>query len=402
MRGDMKKRTFNRKMGSVIFLFFIIILVFVFCARKTDLEKGIDAMKKSKYDKALKSLSSALSKDSLNAQIHYNLGLVYAHLDSAQKSYHHYLRLVDLGSNLKDDIKLKGILANFLNLEPYPSSPIPMRKYNQFKGAPNLDGELIAVAAARRDVANIYLVQLDGRIIKKITKTGMNNDPDFSPTGNHIVFVSDRDGDEDLYLYNIKTGETEKLIDNTARDFYPSFSPDGKEIVFVSNMDDIYNWEIYKVNVANKQISRLTKNRYWDGFPKFTQDGKSVVFSSRRNGSEDIYIMNKNGGAEKVLYTSPADENDPVFWNGKLYFKSDRDGEWEIYQLNLDDNFLVRLTYNQHPDWNPRISRDGSKLYLSRKIKRYWRLYFINLNQPIPTALITQKINEKISDKIID
>lgn len=377
-------------------------LVCVVCTRKNDLQKGIDAMKKGEYGKALPSLKAALTKDSLNPLAHYNLSLAYGYLDSTEKSFHHYLKLVNMGSTLKDSITLKEMLTRILQIEPYPSSPIPMRGYNQFKGAPSPDGQLIAVAAAKRDIANIYLVELDGRIKKKITTTGSNNDPAFSPEGDRILYVSNRDGDEELYLYTAATGEVEQLTNNTARDFFPSFSPDGQEIVFVSNMDDIHNWEIYKINIIRRKITRLTKNKYWDGFPKFTQDGKSIVFSSRRNGSEDIYIMNKNGGGQKVLYTSPADENDPVLHSGKLYFKSDRDGEWEIYQFNLENNLLVRLTYNGYPDWNPRISHDGSKLFISRKIRRYWHLYFINLNQPISTVLMTQKINEKISDKIID
>lgn len=380
----------------------MIVFVCVVCARKNDLQKGIDAMRKGEYGKALKPLEAALVKDSLDPLIHYNLIFAYGHLDSIHKSFHHYLKLVGMGSTLKDSITLKEMLAHFLHIEPYPSSPIPMRGYNQFKGSPSPDGQLIAIAAARRDIAQIYLVELDGRIKKKITTMGSNNDPVFSPEGDRIIYVSNRDGDEELYLYTIANGEIEQLTNNTARDFFPSFSPDGQEIVFVSNMDDIHNWEIYKINITGRRTARLTKNKYWDGFPKFTQDGKSIVFSSRRNGSEDIYIMNKNGGGQKVLYTSPADENDPVLHSGKLYFKSDRDGEWEIYQFNLENNLLVRLTYNGYPDWNPRISQDGSKLFISRKIRRYWRLYFINLNQPISTVLLTQKINEKIGDKTID
>ena len=132
----------------------------------------------------------------------------------------------------------------------------------------NTKAEKIAVEAAKRDIADIYLIKLDGTIIKKITKGGMNTDPDFSPAGEDIVFISNKDGKEELYLYNLATKQTEQLTHNKGQELSPSFSPDGKEIVFTSN---IYGkWEILKINVKNKKFSRLTNNDHWDGFPRFS------------------------------------------------------------------------------------------------------------------------------------
>lgn len=265
-----------------------------------------------------------------------------------------------------------------------------MGRMNQFKGSPSPDNELIAVAAARLDIADIYLIKFDGEVVKKITSGGMNTDPVFSPRNDKIVFVSDRDGDEELYLYDIKTGKTEKLTDNTDTDFSPSFSPDGKEIVYISNMAG--GWEIYKIVESTKKISRLTNNKFWDGFPEFTPDGKMIVFSSKRDGSEDIYIMKEDGTEAKVLYSTKADETDPHLVGENLFFRSNRDGKWEIYQLNLKNKLLVRLTNNSFMDYNPRVSKDGTKILFSRRIKNRWQLYFINLSLPISSAFIVQKI----------
>ena len=364
-------------------------MLLVFCARKSNLEKAVEAMQREEYSKAVKLLNRALPQDSLNPQVHYNLSLAYSHTDSMHQALNHYLKLVELRSSLKNDVQLKPIIANFLNLEPYASSIIPMAKMNQFKGSFSPDGEIIAVAAAKRDISNIYLVRLDGSIIEKITNGRMNTDPNFSPSGQDIVFVSDRDGNEELYLYNLKTKNIERLTDNTAQDFSPSFSSDGKEIVFVSDING--GWEIYKINLSNREITPLTKNGYWDGFPKFSTDDKYIVFSSRRTRSEDIYLMNRNGD-EKILYSSPGDDNDPTLLKNTLYFKSNQSGDWEIYEYNLKNKLLIRLTYNSNPDWNPRLSRDGTKILISRKIKKLWGLYFINLDNLIPAEFIASEI----------
>lgn len=391
----MKQKTFKHR--TTVLACLTALFVFTMCARKTDLQKGVDAVRKGEYAKALEPLHKALSIESHNQEALYNLSLAYAYLDSVEKSSHHYLTLVDLQSPFKDSMQLKEILIHFLNLEPYVWHLVPMKMNHQFKGVMSPHGQSIAVAAAQRDRPNIYLISLDGSIIKKITKSGMNTDPDFSPTGTHLVFVSDVDGDEELYLYSIQDGQIEKLTDNTAQDFSPSFSPDGNDIVFISNMHDKFKWEIYKVNVNTKRIKRLTNNQYWDGFPKFSSDGKSIVYSSKRNGSEDIYIMNTNGGNEQVLYASDADENDPFLKDDVLFFKSNRGDSWEIYRFHLKGKSLMRLTFNKRLDWNPRITQDGKRMVVARKIKKRWRLYFANLEISVSAELIATKIKEHLS-----
>ncbi len=377
------------------------IMLAVFCSRKDELQKGIKAIEKGDYAAAVKSLQSALKTDSLNPEVHFSLSLSYAHLDSVQGSFVHYLKLVELDttSKFKNDVPLREMLATFLKIDPYTWKAIPMKRMNQFKGALSPDGKIIAVAAAKRDIANIYLTKLTGKVIKKITLSGMNTDPYFSPAGDQIIFVSDADGDDELYTYDMKTKKVKQITDNSAQDFSPAYSPDGKEVVFVSNMDNPNKWEIYKVNIENKKIKRLTKNNYWDGFPKFSSDGKSIVFSSKREGSENIYTIKKNGGGEKMIYESDADDNDPVLIDQTMFFKSNRDGKWEIYRFDLKSKKLFRLTYNSVPDWNPRLSNDGTKIVIARKIKKRWRLYYTDFNNSVAADLLAAKIEKRIVAK---
>jgi len=377
--------------------FSIVVVVFMLmtCARKSDLELGVVALNNGEYDKALKSFKTALAKDSLNSEVHYNLCRTYIHLDSAEHTLVHYLKLAELNSTRKDDRELRELIAVILGLEPYPASVIPMQRLNQFKGTFSPVGDLIALAASIRDKSNIYVANLDGSNMKKIISGGMNTDPDFSRDGHSIIFVSNRDGDEDLYLYEISTGETRRITDNAAQDFAPSFSPDGKEVVYVSNMDDPYKWEIYAINMENGRMRKLTDNDYWDGFPRFTTNGQSIVFSSKRNGSEDIYVMRRDGGGEELLFSSPADDNDPTLIKENLFFKSQMDNGWEIYQFNIRTKGLVRLTNNSFEDWNPQISSDGNKMLVSRRTKQRWMLYFINLDDPLDADFIVAEIRKR-------
>jgi len=381
---------------KICFAFFLfLILTLNVCSRKGDIKGAADAIKRGKYSEALKSLKYALVTDSLNPEVHFNLALAYCYLDSAEKAYPHFVRVVDLGSPLKDSMELKLLLAKYLKIEPYSSSPILMGKMNQFKGCFGPDNELLAIAAAKRDIADIYLMKIDGTIIKKITRRGMNTDPAFSPKGDKIAYVSSIDGDEEIYIYDIASDSTTKLTNNDYTDFSPAFSPDGKELAYVTNRDG--GWEIYKVNLTIKQAFRLTKNKFWDGFPSYTPDGKFIVFSSKRNGSEDIYIMNPNGGDERLLYYTQYDETDPHLAGNSLFFRSNIDGEFEIYKFDMKTKNLTRLTYNDVPDWNPRVSSDAQRIVVAKKTKKLWQLYFINLSSPIPAEVIVQRIKERLA-----
>lgn len=109
--------------------------------------------------------------------------------------------------------------------------------------------------------------------------------------------------------------------------------------------------------------------------------------------------MKKNGSGEKVLYESDADDNDPLLLDQTLFFKSNREGEWEIYRFDLKNKKLFRLTYNSVPDWNPRLSADGTKIAVARKIKKRWRLYYIDFNNPVSADTLAAKIEKKIAAK---
>ena len=365
------------------------------CAGKSDFERGKDALGKGAYGQALESFVLALKNDSLNPEIHYNLCLAYSSLDSAEMSLAHYVKIAELGSNLKEDKELRGLMATLLGIESFPSSIIPMQGMNQFKGAFSPKDDVIAIAASRRDRADIYLTTLDGSDARRAVSGGMNTDPVFSPDGGTIAFVSDRDGDEDLYLYDLSTAEVRQLTDNSAQDFAPAFSPDGDKLVFVSNMDDPNKWEIYVINIKGGRIRRLTDNDYWDGFPKFTANGQSIVFSSKRGKSEDIYVMRIDGGGLEILFSSPADDNDPTLVQEHLFFKSQMDGEWEIYRYNIRSRQLVRLTNNEWADWNPRVSYDGTKILVARKTRQKWMLQFISVTEPVSSDFIIAEIRKR-------
>jgi Tol biopolymer transport system component len=217
----------------------------------------------------------------------------------------------------------------------------------------------------------------DARQPEKVTRlhTSSANDynPSVSPDGTKIAFVSDRDGNADLYLLNVgSTAEPTRLTDTIGcTNQYPTWLPDGSGIVYESNCNG-GNFEIYRANLSYSmdklnqlsvarnlspvpnESTRLTNNNTDDRFPRVSPNGQLIAFTAYRDGNAEIYTMGSDGGQQTRRTSSNGDDWAPT-WSldgGWLVFSSNRDGDFEIYSMRLDGTAQVQLTNNgQEDNW---------------------------------------------------
>ncbi len=106
-----------------------------------------------------------------------------------------------------------------------------------------------------------------------------------------IIFVSNRNGNLDIYAMNVDGTEVKQITSSASNEAYPSVSPDGKKIAFASNRDG--NWEIYVMDYDGREEDavRLTYNNTDDLYPSFTADSKHIVFQSNRDGNSELYMV---------------------------------------------------------------------------------------------------------------
>jgi Tol biopolymer transport system component len=111
-------------------------------------------------------------------------------------------------------------------------------------------------------LTEIFSITPDGATILQLTDAaGSSFDPAWSPTGEIIAFVSDRNGDGDIFMTNAD-GQLPLLLtvdDNNAEDRNPVFTPDGKSVLFLSNRDGD-TFQVYIVDIKTLVVTRLTDN----------------------------------------------------------------------------------------------------------------------------------------------
>ena len=111
-------------------------------------------------------------------------------------------------------------------------------------------------------LTEIFSITTDGATIVQLTDAaGSSFAPAWSPTGEKIAFVSDRNGDGDIFIMN-GDGQLPLLLtvdDDQAEDRNPAFTPDGKSVLFLSNRDG-ENFQIYIVDIKTLAVTRLTDN----------------------------------------------------------------------------------------------------------------------------------------------
>jgi Tol biopolymer transport system component len=77
-----------------------------------------------------------------------------------------------------------------------------------------------------------------------------------------IAFVSDRDGNQEIWVMNADGTNLRNITNHRAHDWMPTWSPDGTRIAFVSDRDG--NWEIYVMNADGTNLRRLTNHPAYD------------------------------------------------------------------------------------------------------------------------------------------
>ena len=178
--------------------------------------------------------------------------------------------------------------------------------------------------------------------MRRITRNrAADVDPAWSPDGRRIAFVSNRDGDQEIFTVGSRGGAVQRVTASPAGDIGPAWSPDGRRIAFRSDRDG--NFEIYTANTDGSGIVRVTNAPAADSWPAWSPDGSRIAFASGRDGNLEIYTANPDGmGLVRVTNTRAAENFPKLSPDGSRIVFSDRDGNFELYTARVDGSGAVR------------------------------------------------------------
>jgi serine/threonine protein kinase len=91
-----------------------------------------------------------------------------------------------------------------------------------------------------------------------------------------------------------------QVLTSSDRDTAPAPSPDGQKVAFMSQQEG--NWDIYVVNTNGSNLQRLTDDPAEDGLPAWSPDGKALAFVSQRGGEWGMWAMTPQGGGQRLLF----------------------------------------------------------------------------------------------------
>lgn len=225
----------------------------------------------------------------------------------------------------------------------------------------------------------LYMMDYDGHNQTRVT---FNKKQDYMPAwsadGKKIAYTSYRNNRAGLYILNPFEGEITEVV-SKGTNFAPTFSPDGKKLAFCSTLEE-GNPEIYVATSEGKKINRLTFNKAIDTAPSWSPTSREIAFTSDRGGTPQIYIMDAEGSNVRRISFGGSYHDAPA-WSpagDRIAYVSRVDLIFDIYALNLRTEQVVKLTEsnarNETPSWSP----GGRHLVFSSNITGTIQLYTID------------------------
>lgn len=174
-----------------------------------------------------------------------------------------------------------------------------------------------------------------------------------------VVFTSNRGGTPDLYAVDPEAPSVlQRLTDDLGVETMAGYSPDGANLVYVSNQGGAF--DLWIANADGTSPRRLTETPAVETSPRWTPDGQAIVFAAQPAGARaQVWIVGVDGSGARPLTEGEATNFEPaVSPDGRtIAFTSTRDGNYEIYLMNLDGSEQHNVSRSpqkeSHPAWFP-------------------------------------------------
>jgi TolB protein len=172
------------------------------------------------------------------------------------------------------------------------------------------DGSLLAFATGR----GIELMATTGqgrRVLVPASPNLVEFAPALSPDGQQVAFISNRSGEREIWLASTVNGAVRQLTSGAKVLGGLSWSADSQQIVFTTENTPSKLTGIAIVSVANGNVRVLTEGG--DSEAAISPGGTRIIFTSTRDGDPELYLLEMQTGAVKRLTNNPGADGTAVF-----------------------------------------------------------------------------------------
>ena len=223
----------------------------------------------------------------------------------------------------------------------------------------------VAYIVSDKNGAHVWIKQPGEETALRISQRAADaRAPRWSPDQSWVAWISSGNKPE-LLLYDVEEEGVASLASNVDPEQPPVWAPSSDRIAYVSDADG--EPDIYMVALEGGRKTRLTFTPERELVGDWSPDGEWLVFTE--HGNDGLFLRNPNG-VNRIELTAGSD-SDPV-WSPKgdrIAFLRSEDGARDLYVLRptksdnwADDTDEVAISHDEHDEFSPAWSSDGRRL----------------------------------------
>jgi len=270
-------------------------------------------------------------------------------------------------------------VAQYLQIDP--SFNITKEKGDDLSPSWSKDGQNLVFQSNREGNWDIYLFEVETGITERLTNDTANEQyPVLLQKNDRLAFTSDKTGNDQLYFLNINDGKQNLIFDREIPSKASSFPFSEYQLYCLGFNESANKWGIYRYEFKYNSLRFIKSLTDDSSIPRVSNEGEFILYEEMNQAkrTREINIINWYGGTVKVI--SGFNSYDASWAPGglKIIFVSDMDNrEGELYTIWKDGKHLERLTNDGLTVRNPVISPDNKKLAVSVLFKDGFEIFII-------------------------
>ena len=221
---------------------------------------------------------------------------------------------------------------------------------------------------------DLWRVSTAGGVAQRLTShPGVESYAAFSPDGQTLAFSAEYEGPTEVYTMPLAGGLPKRITYDGSFSRVVGWTPDGRIMYSTETLSTLPNYQLVVVDPKSGKREVLPLAQASAG--TYEPTGKTLYFVrlSKQGSSTKRY---KGGWIENVWRFSEGDaeavelapdfagtSRNPMWWNGKLYFASDRDGVMNLWSMKPDGSGLTQLTKHSDYDIKSPSAHNGKIVY---------------------------------------